>query len=119
MSLEQASHQQCVLCHLDLANKGVKQNGPYLCAGCHSAQGLALVAKKNQEAVAKLPNKEIPRLQRGQPDAALIAYNPKVEISKGEKPVLMSPVAFDQCVSMKPAPGAELFVDDLSSRTTR
>ncbi|MGO9578507.1 MAG: sulfate respiration complex hexadecaheme cytochrome HmcA [Desulfobaccales bacterium] len=95
MSLEQAAHQQCVLCHLDLANKGVKQNGPYLCAGCHSVKGLALVAKKNQEMVAKLPNKEVPRLQRGQPDAALIAYNAKVEISKGEKPVLMNPVAFD------------------------
>ena len=53
------------------------------------------MAKKNQAVVAKLPNQEVPRLQRGQPDAALIAYNAKVEISKGEKPLLMNPVAFD------------------------
>jgi hypothetical protein len=95
LSLSEASHQQCVLCHLELANKGVKQNGPYLCAGCHGAQGQALVAKKNQEVVAKLPNKEVPRLMRGQPDAALITYNPKTEISRGGKPALMNPVAFN------------------------
>ena len=94
LSLSQASHQQCVLCHLDLANQGVK-NVPYLCADCHSASGRAVVAKKNQAAVAKLPNQEVPRLERGQPDAALIVYNAKVEISKGEKPLLMNPVAFD------------------------
>jgi hypothetical protein len=53
------------------------------------------VAKKNQEAVAKLPNQEVPRLLRGQPNAALITYDPKVEAGKGEKPFLMNPVAFD------------------------
>jgi len=95
MSLEQASHRQCVLCHLDLANKGVEEKGPFLCAGCHGAAGLALVAKKNQAAVAKLPNQEVPRLMRGQPDAALITYDPKVDKSKGAKPLLMNPVAFD------------------------
>jgi hypothetical protein len=95
LSLSQASHQQCVLCHLDLANQGVKQNGPYLCADCHSATGQALVAKKNQAVVAKLPNLEVPRLKRGQPDAALITYNPKGESGKDVKPLLMSPVAFD------------------------
>jgi hypothetical protein len=93
-SLGQASHQQCVLCHLDLANQGVK-NVPYLCADCHSASGQALVAIKNQEAVAKLPNREVPRLMRGQPDAALITYNPKAERGKDAKRLLMNPVAFD------------------------
>lgn len=94
--LEQAAHQQCVLCHLDLAGKGVKENGPYVCAGCHSARGQALVAKNDQAAVAKLPNREVPRLMRGQPDAALITYVPsRVEKNKGAKPILMSPVAFD------------------------
>jgi hypothetical protein len=92
-SLEQASHQQCVLCHLDLANKGVKENGPYLCAGCHGAAGQALVAKKNREVLAKLPGKEVPRLLRGQPDAALIT--PKLEDGKPVKAGLMDPVAFD------------------------
>ena len=92
-SLGQAAHQQCVLCHLDLANKGVKDHGPYLCAGCHSAAGQALVAKKNQEMLAKLPNKEVPRLLRGQPDAALIT--PKLEAGQPVKAGLMEPVAFD------------------------
>ena len=92
-SLEQASHQQCVLCHLELANKGVKENAPYTCGGCHSAPGQTLVAKKDQEVVAKLPNKEVPRLLRGQPDAALIT--PKLEDLKAVKAGLMDPVAFD------------------------
>jgi mono/diheme cytochrome c family protein len=91
-SLEQAAHQQCVLCHLELANKGVKDT-PYTCSGCHSAAGQALVAKKDQEVVAKLPNKEVPRLLRGQPDAALIT--PKLEDLKVIKAGLMDPVAFD------------------------
>ncbi|MGO8760454.1 MAG: sulfate respiration complex hexadecaheme cytochrome HmcA [Desulfobaccales bacterium] len=94
-SLEQAAHQQCVLCHLTLAQKGVKETGPYVCADCHGASGLAHIAKKNQEVLAKLPNQEVPRLKRGQPDAALITYNPKNDNGKVEKPVLMNPVAFD------------------------
>ena len=94
-SLEQAAHLQCVACHLDLANKGVKDAGPYICAGCHGAEGQALVAKKNQEVVAKLPNKEVPRLKRGQPDAALLTHDPKIEDNRPGKPRLMNPVAFD------------------------
>jgi hypothetical protein len=43
--------------------------------------------------VAKLPNKEVPRLMRGQPDAALII--PKLEDGKPMKTGLMDPVAFD------------------------
>jgi len=94
-SLRQASHLECVLCHLDLANKEVKETGPYVCAGCHGKDGQVLVAKKNQEAVAKLPDKEIPRLKAGQPDFALITLDPKLESAKALKPVLMNPVAFD------------------------
>jgi hypothetical protein len=93
-SLEMAAHLQCVQCHLDLAKKGVKEHGPFDCAGCHSPKGQALVAKKNQEVLAKLPDKAVPRLMRGQPDAALITYMTK-ESDKGAKPSLMSPVAFD------------------------
>ncbi len=94
-SLEQAAHLQCVVCHLDLANKGVKDAGPYICAGCHGAEGQALIAKKNAEVVAKLPNKEVPRLKRGQPDAALLTHDPKIEDNRPGKPRLMNPVAFD------------------------
>ena len=76
--------------------KGVKENGPYLCAGCHGAAGQALVAKKNQEVVAKLPNQEVPRLKRGQPDAALITYNPKIDNGKAVKPL------FDESGGLRP-----------------
>ena len=94
-SLRQASHLECVLCHLDLASKEVKETGPYVCAGCHGKDGQALVAKKNQEVVAKLPNKEIPRLKGGQPDFGLITLDPRLESAKAVKPALMNPVAFD------------------------
>lgn len=93
VSLQQAAHQQCVLCHLDLANKGVKENVPYTCAGCHGAAGQALTAKNNQAALAKLPDKQAPRLKRGQPNATLIAWGAKD--GKAGKPVLMNPVPFD------------------------
>ena len=94
-SMRQASHLQCVLCHLDLATKGVKATGPYICAGCHGKEGQALVVKKNQEVAAKLPNQEVPRLKRKQPDTALITFDPKIEGGKALKPLLMNPVAFD------------------------
>ena len=77
-SLQQAAHQQCLHCHLDLANKGVQgARAPIPAAAATAPRPRPLVAKKNQEVVAKLPNKEIPRLQRGQPDATLVMYDPK------------------------------------------
>ncbi len=94
-SLQQAAHRQCVLCHLDLAKKGVKEPVPVRCEDCHGAKGLAQVAKRNQEAVAKLPNHEVPRLMRGQPDAVLITYNVKPGEEKGAKSVTETPVPFD------------------------
>jgi hypothetical protein len=94
-SMEQASHNQCVVCHLDLAGKGVKETGPFLCAGCHGAEGQALVARKNIDAVAKLENKEVPRIKREQPDVALIMLDPVVEAGKLTRPLVMNPVAFN------------------------
>jgi hypothetical protein len=94
-SLEQADHLQCILCHLDLAKRGAKDNGPIDCAGCHGAKAQALDAKKNQEWVATLPNKEVPRLKRGQPDAVLITHAPQWGEDRTGKPFLMDPVAFD------------------------
>ena len=64
-SLEEADHQQCILCHIDLAKRGSKDNLPIDCAGCHGAKAQALDAKKNQEWVATLPDKEVPRLKKG------------------------------------------------------
>lgn len=95
MSIKQAAHQQCVLCHLDLAKKGVKEPVPVRCEDCHGAKGLAQVAKRNQEVVAKLPNQEVPRLMRGQPDAVLITYKVKNGEEKGAKPITETPVPFD------------------------
>lgn len=99
-SMRQASHLQCVQCHLDLAAKGVKETGPYVCAGCHSANGQALSAKKNQELAAKFPDHEVPRLKREQPDNVLMSFDPKMGDGKAgdmrnSKPILMNPVAFD------------------------
>ena len=94
-SLQQADHQQCVLCHLDLAKRQAKDNGPLDCAGCHGAAAQAQDAKKNQEWVATLPHKEVPRLKRGQPDAVLITHDPQWGEDRAGKPFLMDPVAFD------------------------
>jgi hypothetical protein len=94
-SLEEADHQQCILCHLDLAKRGSKDNLPTDCAGCHGAKAQALDAKKNQEWVATLPNKEVPRLKRGQPDAVLITHDPQWGEGRAGKPFVMDPVAFD------------------------
>ena len=94
-SLEEADHQQCILCHIDLAKRGAKENLPIDCAGCHGAKAQALDAKNNQEWVATLPNKEVPRLKRGQPDAVLITHAPQWGEDRAGKPFLMDPVAFD------------------------
>jgi hypothetical protein len=84
-----------VLCHLDLAKKDVKENVPVGCAECHGAEALAKVAKKDKEAVAKLPNQELPRLMRGQPDAVLITYDLKSGEEKPAKTASAAPVPFD------------------------
>jgi hypothetical protein len=94
-SMKEASHEQCVLCHLDLSNKGVKEVGPYQCSGCHGAEGQAQTAKKNREFATGLPNGEVPRVKREQPDSVLITFDPKLEAVKASKPILMNPVAFD------------------------
>jgi hypothetical protein len=93
-ALGPASHQQCVNCHLTLADKGVKEPVPVRCADCHSAAGQAVTARHNQEVLAKLKGREVPRLLRGQPNAALITFDPKAE-GKKEPRAVMNPVPFD------------------------
>ena len=85
-SLQQAAHEQCLSCHQDLAKKGLKGPLPVTCNGCHSAEAQAAVAKQNQEMVAKLPDREIPRLQRDQPDATLVMFEAKTPRGKRPKP---------------------------------
>ena len=95
MSLKQAAHQQCVLCHLELAKKDAKANLPVRCADCHGAAAQAAAAQRNQELLARLPNREVPRLLRGQPDAVLITYNLKSGEDQPAQPGSTAPVAFD------------------------
>jgi hypothetical protein len=101
MSLQQASHQQCLECHRTLASQGVQESMPLNCRGCHGADAQAELAKKNQEVVAKLQGKEIPRLQRGQPDATLVMYDPKTAAGPTGKTVSMPPVPFNHAAHEK------------------
>jgi hypothetical protein len=94
-SMKQASHLQCVTCHLDLAAKGVKETGPYVCAGCHGAEGQANITKKDLDFAAKLPDKQIPRLKTEQPDSTLLTINLKLEPQGAPKPLPTNPVPFD------------------------
>ena len=57
LSLKNASHVQCISCHLDRV-AGAQEAGPTACVGCHDPD--------HREAVKKL--EKFPRLVRGQPD---------------------------------------------------
>jgi len=57
LSLKNASHVQCISCHLDRV-AGAQEAGPTACVGCHDPD--------HREAVKKLES--FPRLVRGQPD---------------------------------------------------
>lgn len=92
-SLRQASHLQCVTCHMELAGRGVKA-GPYNCAGCHGAEALAGIEKRNKEMVAKLRD-DAPRLKREQPDVTLILPEPGNDAQDPAPPPSMGPVPFD------------------------
>lgn len=82
-SLRTASHVACVSCHVNVA-AAKADSGPVTCAGCHS-----------EEAQAKIKVvKEVPRLKRNQPDAALITVSDKAALAKDKKG-LMQPVAFN------------------------
>ena len=60
-TIQEASHDSCVACHQTLTEQKIKA-GPVDCAGCHT-----------QEAQKKIKTvKDRPRLQRNQPDQALL-----------------------------------------------
>jgi hypothetical protein len=58
LSLQNASHVQCLSCHLERAAEGNEKAGPTTCVGCHDPA--------HREAVVQL--EVVPRLVRGQPD---------------------------------------------------
>lgn len=87
-SLAQASHDSCLSCHYEQAKRsGADKSGPYNCAGCHSSASQAELTKKRTA--------EVPRLDRGQPDAAMLLPMPGKDGKTGELKGNMAPVAFD------------------------
>lgn len=59
LSLANASHQDCVNCHVKRRAQG-ETAGPELCVGCHDREKRAAIAVMD----------EIPRIERGQPSVA-------------------------------------------------
>ena len=57
-----AAHEQCISCHEEKLAKKL-ESGPVDCGGCHGAAELAKLEKLT----------EIPRLERGQPEAVLVS----------------------------------------------
>ncbi len=66
ISMKQASHTACVSCHLKTQEQK-KETGPVKCSGCHDIE--------QQKKIKKLT--QVPRMQRNQPDVALIKTGDK------------------------------------------
>jgi hypothetical protein len=94
-SLQAAAHEQCLNCHRKLSNRGLTSPMPLDCAACHGAEAQAQLAKKQQELVAKLPGGDIPRLQRGQPNATLVRYEGKAHGGAAGQEASLPPVPFN------------------------
>ena len=92
-SMRAAAHDQCVRCHARKRGR-VEDIGPVHCEGCHSKEAQQEMERASRKLKENLG--EIPRLERGQPKAALMtpAVN-ATEGKKGESPQGMGPVAFD------------------------
>lgn len=70
-ALKNAAHAACVTCHV----KTTGDTGPVTCAGCHTAE-----AQQQYKVV-----KDVPRLKRGQPDAALVTAD---DLKKAKLPAV-------------------------------
>jgi hypothetical protein len=95
--LPEASHLQCVNCHRDLRLSKAENKGPEECASCHGIVARKQVEANNEKVVAKLDG-ELPRLERGQPDAALItAVQPEdyLALREEDRPRTIAPAPFD------------------------
>lgn len=62
-----AAHNSCVNCHLEREKTDKASTGPVKCAGCHDAEALQKIKKVSP----------VPRMERNQPDAALILTGDK------------------------------------------
>lgn len=95
ISLQQASHDQCLNCHRTLANRGLQAAMPLDCAACHGAEAQAQLTRRNQELAAKLPGGAVPRLQRGQPNLTLVQYQGKGDGDAPRLDASLPPVPFN------------------------
>ena len=80
MPFSSAAHTNCILCHQQKLNDK-KDSGPVECAGCHAAENLKRIKVL----------KEVPRMQRGQPEVTFISAGKQPD---GDKPQ-MKLVPFD------------------------
>lgn len=80
ISMKLASHLSCIDCHREVKAQN-KKAGPVKCAGCHDPRQQAAIEKVDP----------VPRMDRKQPDAALL----KIKAGKEELVSRMGPVPFD------------------------
>lgn len=95
--LKDASHLSCVNCHRNLKIQNAENNGPLECSSCHGLVEKKQIQANNEKVLQELGGK-LPRLERGQPDAALItAVEPKdyLALPKDDRPRTYPPVAFN------------------------
>ncbi|MBG0775670.1 MAG: cytochrome C [Desulfovibrionaceae bacterium] len=83
-SFPAAAHQECLGCHVDMAARKLV-TGPTKCAGCHGLE---------KQLAFERP-KEIKRMERGQPDAALIMPPVPAKAAADAPATGMAPVAFN------------------------
>lgn len=83
MSMGQASHTQCIRCHIDRLDKE-QTAGPIQCAGCHAPEERAKIE----------PVAEVPRMERNQPDVAIVQTG-LMDMNKDGIVGRMDPVPFD------------------------
>jgi len=88
-SSQTVTHESCLNCHLSMKAKKVRQTGPIDCDGCHSID-----MQKKIKVI-----ESVPRIQRKQPDAVLLATAFNKAIAKGKDAQLsISSVAFNHKV---------------------
>ncbi len=85
-SVQTVTHESCLNCHLAIKAKKVIKTGPTVCEGCHSSEF--------QKSIKVIDS--VPRIQRKQPDAVLMATAMNQAIAAGKEPLMgISPVVFD------------------------
>ena len=92
-SMRTAAHDQCVRCHARKRDTAESEVGPIHCEGCHSREAREEIENAGRELLEKMG--EIPRLERGQPRAALMIPEDEAREEPRESPGEMGPVPFD------------------------